>query len=133
MPLVQMFRFFNLEYLEYLILHIQNIKYHTSRISNITYLKYLLSQACPDRAPPPYLQCSNCPLGFSDPWDLMEHVQVEKSDINMKYLPSIFAACTCPWDLMEHVQVGNSETKMCRRQILKTNISYDRACAGGEH
>jgi len=33
------------------------------------------SEACPDRAPPPYLQCSNCPLGFSDPWDLMEHVQ----------------------------------------------------------
>ena len=26
--------------------------------------------------PPPYLQCSNCPLGFPDPWDLMEHVQV---------------------------------------------------------
>jgi len=35
------------------------------------------SEVCPDhdQAPPPYLQCSNCSLGFPDPWDLMEHVQ----------------------------------------------------------
>ena len=37
-------------------------------------------QVCPDQAaPPPYLQCSNCSLGFPDPWDLMEHVQVNIS------------------------------------------------------
>ena len=38
-------------------------------------------QACPDQAPPPYLQCSNCSLGFPDPWDLMEHVQVMISTV----------------------------------------------------
>lgn len=32
-------------------------------------------QTVSGEGPPAFLQCSNCSMGFPDPWDLMEHVQ----------------------------------------------------------
>ena len=80
-------------------------------------------QVCPDQAPPPYLQCSNCSLGFPDPWDLMEHVQVDISPVI-----SIFISIA-----MDHVQVKHCHQHHIQQQLKKCSQSQCSSCSGSTH